>query len=398
MVTDRRVVVTGKIAGETRQTAEQKLREAGAIVQSSVNKDTDVLVIGTAVGAKKMNAARDMGVTIVPWEEAFGNASGSNPPPAPRAPMPAVKQWAPMLCKSTAPTSLMEATRNGSWLFEIKWDGLRGIATIRDGSVMLQSRSGKSDLTERFPWIVEELSSLPNCVLDGELVALSGDLARPGSLTGVPDNGPAVDRFIVFDVVEMGMLNVTGKPLTERRALLSEVVPEGDYVAISPAFTDGDELLDYVTESGMEGIVAKRRDSRYVEGARNDTWLKIKVRREQEFIVLGYTPGEGAREWAFGALILGYSEEGAIKYAGKVGTGFDDQELRKLKALMLPFEVGASPWDLDLPKDLRNSTWIAPSLVVQVAFQKQTDDGLLWHPSYQRVREDKEPWEVVWES
>jgi bifunctional non-homologous end joining protein LigD len=368
-------------------------------VQSAVNKDTDVLVIGSAVGAKKMNAARDLGVVIVPWEEAFGSASGSKPPPAPRAPMPDVHQWAPMLCKATAPASLMEATRNGRWLFEIKWDGLRGIATIKDGGVSLQSRSGKSDLTERFPWIVEELSGLRDCVLDGELVALSGDLARPGPLAGVSDDGPAVDRFIVFDILEVEGENVTKKGLADRRGLLTEVVSEGVYVATSPTFTDGDELLDYVTFNGMEGIVAKQIASRYVEGARNDTWLKIKVRREQEFVVLGYTPGEGAREWAFGALVLGYWQDESIQYAGKVGTGFDDDCLRMLLQTMEPLIRGECPWDTDLPRDLRGTTWLQqPGIVVQVAYQRFTDDGRLWHPSFVRLREDKDPADVVRES
>jgi bifunctional non-homologous end joining protein LigD len=289
-----------------------------------------------------------------------------------------------MLCKAE------DLPAGGKWSYEIKWDGQRGVATIEDGSVYLQSRSGKTDLTGRYPDVVEELSTLPNCVLDGELVVLGDEL---GLLPEGCEPDP-VARFIVFDVLVEGDQETTARPLSERREILELLVPGGCYVARSPVFTDGEKLLDFVTEHGLEGLVAKDTASRYVEGGRGPSWVKVKVRCEQEFIVLGYTPGEGHREWAFGALILGYSEDGQIKYAGKVGTGFDDQELGKLKALMLPFEVGASPWDLDLPKDLAGSTWIAPSLVVQAAFQKWTEDGLLWHPSYLRVRDDKEPWEV----
>ena len=192
---------------------------------------------------------------------------------------------------------------------------------------------------------------------------------------------------------------MTRRTLADRRGLLSEVVPEGVYVATSPAFTDGDELLDYVTLNGMEGVVAKKGSSRYVEGARNDTWLKIKVRREQEFVVLGYTPGEGAREWAFGALVLGYYENGSIQYAGKVGTGFDDDCLRMLLGEMEPLVRGECPWDTDLPRDLRGTTWLQqPGIVVQVAYQRWTDDGRLWHPSYLRLRDDKNPLEVTKET
>jgi bifunctional non-homologous end joining protein LigD len=386
IVENRRVVVTGKVPNESRQTAEAKLREAGAIVQTAVNKDTDILVIGAAVGAKKMNAARELGVVVVPWEEAFGKTSGSSKaPPAPRAPMPTVKQYAPMLCKAAELPEQHRDAVGDRWLYEIKWDGLRGIATIKDGQVSLQSRSGKSDLTERFPYIVEELSDLKDCVLDGEIAAMNLD-------------GDDTTRFIAFDIISEDGFDVKGLPLEARRTILDATVEDGLYVCVSPAFDDSEALLKIVVAAGLEGVVSKKWDSKYAEGARNDNWLKYKVRLDQEFIVLGYTPGEGARAWAFGALILGYSEDGQIKYAGKVGTGFDDQELGKLKELMLPFEVGASPWDLDLPNDLSGSTWIAPSLVVQVAFQKFTEDGLLWHPSYQGVRDDKEPWEVVRES
>lgn len=384
IVQDRRVVVTGKVPNESRQTAERKLREAGAIVQSAVGKDTDVLVTGSAVGAKKLNAAKAQGILIVPWEEAFGNASGSKPPPAPRAPMPAVKQWAPMLCKGAT-----ELPKGDGWLFEIKWDGLRGIATIKGGQVSLQSRSGKSDLTERFPGIVEELSGLQDCVLDGELAVQNAE--------------DGVTRFIAFDVLECSLANVIAEPLALRRTILEEIVGRaGIYIAASPVFEDGRELLDYVTDAGLEGIVAKQRESRYIEGARNDTWLKIKVRREQEFIVLGYTPGEGAREWAFGALILGYYDGDKRIYAGKVGTGFDDDCLRMLKAKMDPLvgDVENLAEGVLLPRDLdTHSVYLTePGIVVQVAFQKWTEDGRLWHPSYLRVREDKEATDVTREA
>lgn len=398
MIADRRVVVTGKIAGETRQTAEQKLREAGAIVQSAVNKDTDILVIGSAVGAKKMNAARDLGVTVVPWEQAFGSSGGSKQVPPPRAPMPALRQWAPMLCKGAT-----EIPDGSGWLFEIKWDGIRGIATVRDGDVSLQSRSGKSDLTLRFPWICEELAGFPDCVLDGELVPLSGDLARPGPLGGAPDpGGPVVDRFIVFDVLEYDGKELTKLPLVDRRQVLDVIIPASENVAVSPVWPDGEDVLDYVIAARMEGVVAKKGRSTYLEGGRNESWLKIKVRREQEFIVLGYTDGEGARAGTFGALVLGYYDEaGKIQYAGKVGTGFDDDCLRMLLAEMAPHvwskPRGSCPWDFEGMSSLvTETTWLAlPAIVVQVAFQKWTDDGRLWHPAYLRLRDDKEAGDVV---
>ena len=140
-VADRRVVVTGKIPGESRITAQARLREAGAIVQDAVGKDTDILVTGDAVGMTKINKAKALGVEIVPWAEAFnGKTNGNSKAPLPpRAPMPTVRQWAPMLCKDA------KLPAGGYWSYEIKWDGVRGVATVKDGGVSLQSRSGKTD-------------------------------------------------------------------------------------------------------------------------------------------------------------------------------------------------------------------------------------------------------------
>ena len=387
IVVGRRVVVTGKVPNESRITAEAKLREAGAIVQSAVGKDTDVLVTGANVGLTKINKAKALGVEIVPWEQAFnGKSSGSKAPlPPPRAPMPAVRQWAPMLCKTG------ELPAGVNWSYEVKWDGVRCVATIKDGAVALQSRSGLTDYTERYPDVAEELSHLRDCVLDGELVEMGAELWLLGE-----DCDPAtVARYIVFDVLVEGDQETTARPLSDRRQIMELLVPGGCYVARSPVFEDGQVLLDYVIEKGLEGVVAKQNDSRYVEGGRGPTWLKVKVRREQEFIVLGYTPGEGHREWAFGALILGYYEGEEIRYAGKVGTGFDDACLAMLMAKMAPMVVGESPYDADLPKDLRGSTWLSPGIVVQTAFQKWTEDGRLWHPSFLKVRDDKNAKDVT---
>lgn len=386
IVQDRRCVVTGKVPGHSRITAEQALREAGAVVQSAVGKDTDVLVTGDAVGATKINKAKALGVEIIPWAEAFnGKMSGSKTPLPPRAPMPSVRQWAPMLAKSD------ELPAGVNWSYEVKWDGIRGVATVQDGSVYLQSRSGKTDLTGRYPEVVEELSTLPNCVLDGELVVLGDEL---GLLPDGCDPDP-VARFIVFDILVEGDQETTARPLSERREILELLLPGGCYVARSPVFEDGDKLLRFVTEHGLEGLVAKATASRYVEGDRGPNWIKVKIRREQEFVVLGYTPGEGHRAWAFGALILGYYEGQEIRYAGKVGTGFDDDCLRMLMAEMAPMVVGESPYDADLPKDLRGSTWLSPGIVVQCAFQKWTEDLRLWHPSYLRLRHDKDAKDVT---
>lgn len=388
-IAERRVVVTGKVAGESRQTAEAKLREAGAIVQKAVNSETDVLVTGAAVGAKKLNAARAQGIDIIPWEQAFSGETNGITLPAARAPMPSVRQWAPMLALKSeeVPTS------GGSWLFELKWDGVRGLITVKNGNVKIQSRSGLSDFTERYPFIVGELSELPDCVLDGELLAMGDEL---GLLGEDCDPSPA-DRYIVFDILESHGIILTSEPLEARRALLESLVPGGCYVAISPAFTDGEELLAFAKDKGLEGIVAKKLTSRYVEDDRSGKWVKVKVRPQQEFVVIGYTAGEGRNAPTFGALILGYYDEsGDMRYAGKVGTGWDDADLRMIKEKMAPFEVEECMWNI--PKKLKDPTWLFPSVVVEIAFQKWTDDLVLWHPSFVRVREDKDASDVVRET
>ncbi len=386
LVKDRRCVVTGKVANHSRQTAQAALREAGAIVQEKVGKDTDVLVTGDAVGKTKINAAKKLGVEIIPWDQAFDERwSGIKNAPA-RAPMPSVRQWAPMLCKATT-----ELPSGGNWTYEIKHDGWRAVATIKDGEVSIQSRSGKTDLTNQHPQIADELALLPNCVIDGEIATMVGD--------------DETMRFIAFDVLQDGGEDVTKEHLSWRRERLQDIASGGVRVGVSPVFHDGDELLDFVRDNGLEGVVAKRPESLYVEGARNDNWLKIKVRREQEFVVVGHTAGEGKRAAHFGALVLGYYDDsGEMVYAGKCGTGWNEQDLDMLMSLMEPLayegwvDGGVYP-NTTFPSDLeRETTFLVPELVVQIAFQKWTEDGLLWHPSYLRVRDDKEAPDVVRET
>jgi bifunctional non-homologous end joining protein LigD len=388
MIAGRRVVVTGRIAGESRQTAEAKLREAGAIVQSEVGKNTDVLVTGAAVGATKLKKARDLGVLVVPWEQAFGTNPAIGVAPPPREPAPAVRQWAPMLAKAgDLPTD------GDKWLYEVKWDGYRGIATVKDGAVTIQSRSGKSDLTERFPEIVGALSTLTDCVLDGELVAIDGN---GDSTFETLHRSNGATRYIVFDVLEVQGHGVTGMTLQGRRELLEKVVEQGTYLAVSPAFNDGQELLDTVIERGLEGIVAKLRASRYVEGSRTEAWTRVKIRNEQEFLVAGWTPGEGARAGTIGALVLALIEDGEVVYVGKAGSGMTDADMPLLLSRMT--ERATSPLR-EIPKDLgRDVTWVEPVLVVQVAYQRWTEDSRLWHPSFKGIRDDKAAKDVTREA
>jgi len=388
VVAGLRVVVTGKVAGESRQTAEQKLREAGAIVQSAVGKDTDVLVTGAKVGATKTNRARDLGVLVVPWEQAFGGSGNgsSAPAPQPKAAAPSVRQVAPMLAKA----GLLPV--GDGWQFEVKWDGYRCVATVAGGVVVLQSRSGKTDYTEQFPRVAAELAELPDCVVDGELVVLDGN--GDSSFERMGAKGGA--SFVLFDLLEVAGEDARQRPLVLRRSLLEVLVaslPSGsETVVVSPAFGDGEALLAWASDRRLEGVVAKRLSSRYQEGARCDDWIKVKLRCEQEFVVAGYTPGEGALAGTVGALVLGYHDDaGVLQYAGRVGTGFTDAERNRIFDTVLPAPRAA----LEAPRaEARGVVWVRPLLVAQVEFQRWTEDGRLWHPSYKGLRDDKRPADV----
>ena len=391
MIAGKRVVVTGKIAGESRQTAEAKLRDAGAIVQSTVTGETDVLVTGAKVGAVKIGKATASGVAIVPWERAFAPAPGAtaNGGARPLVPKAAARTVAPMLAKAG------ELPSGEGWLFEVKWDGYRGIATVKGGEVALQSRSGKSDLTEQFPEIVAELSVLPDCVIDGELAVLDDE----GNSSFESMDAKAGASYVVFDVLEVAGHDVRGRPLDERRKLLEELLKaSGDRICVSPAFDDGEALLAWAAAQKVEGIVAKRRTSTYREGSRTEAWLKIKLRCEQEFAVVGWKPGEGAMAGAAGSLLLAVFDGAEFAYVGRVGTGCSYDLWQSFTELPqrgspVPIDLGDAP-----AAELRDVVWVEPELVVQVRFQRWTVDGRLWHPSVVGVRTDKSPTECRRES
>jgi bifunctional non-homologous end joining protein LigD len=271
-------------------------------------------------------------------------------------------------------------------LFEVKWDGYRGIATVKGGEVALQSRSGKSDLTEQFPEIVAELSVLPDCVIDGELAVLDDE----GNSSFESMDAKAGASYVVFDVLEVAGHDVRGRPLDERRKLLEELLKaSGDRICVSPAFDDGEALLAWAAAQKVEGIVAKRRTSTYREGSRTEAWLKIKLRCEQEFAVVGWKPGEGAMAGAAGSLLLAVFDGAEFAYVGRVGTGCSYdlwQSFTKLpqRGSSVPIDLGDAP-----AAELRDVVWVEPELVVQVRFQRWTVDGRLWHPSVVGVRTDK---------
>jgi len=304
------------------------------------------------------------------------------------------REYTPMLA-----TLATEVPSREGWLFEVKWDGYRALATMRGGAVDLRSRNGNA-LGERFPTVVRALERslrTPDCVLDGEVVAVGSDGRATFSAMQQGKEG-TVYLYVAFDVLEVEGEPLLELPLVERRERLASVVDlRRGGVQISDAFDDGELLFQAAQEQHFEGIIAKRADSPYEPGRRSRAWLKIKTHGRQEFVIAGYTKGQGRRTGRFGSLLLAVREEGGLRYVGNVGTGFDDGEIEKLQALLRPLERPTTPFE-EAPKLAKvrkaDIVWVEPELVCEVEFAEWTHDGRLRAPSYQGLREDKRPEEV----
>jgi bifunctional non-homologous end joining protein LigD len=307
--------------------------------------------------------------------------------PAPRG---KPRRYEPML--ATLAAGLPQGT---DWLFEPKWDGYRAIAYVREGDVELRSRRD-NDLTERFAEIARALPRAvrsPNCVLDGEVCALDESGKSSFSLM---QQGRGKLAYYVFDVLEIDGEPVLGRPLADRRRLLGHLLDgRSQTIRLSEVFDDGEALLEAAGQQGLEGVMAKRAASVY-EQRRSRNWLKVKVRPEQEFVVAGYTKGQGRRA-RLGALVLAVQEHGGLRWVGNVGTGFTEQMLDELLARLRPLEGRDSPLS-EPPKMPRvrkgDVVWVEPELVVQVEFAEWTHDGHLRAPAFVGLREDKGAEEV----
>jgi bifunctional non-homologous end joining protein LigD len=295
-----------------------------------------------------------------------------------------------------AATLVKELPRGGGWLFEPKWDGYRALAYVRGGEVEeLQSRSGKSDFTSRFETIAKALSRAvrtPDCVLDGEICALDED-GRASFSAMQQGTGRLV--YYVFDLLEQDGEPLLDLPLTERRKRLKKLLGRSPNVALTETFDDGEALLEAAAKQGLEGVMAKRADSHY-EPHRSRHWLKVKVRPQQELVVVGYTKGQRKRE-RMGALVLAVRERGKLRWAGNVGAGFSEDAIDELLARLKPLKRSDSPLET-VPKMPRvqkgDITWVEPEVVVEVAFVEWTHDGHLRAPVFLGVREDKAPEDV----
>jgi bifunctional non-homologous end joining protein LigD len=280
------------------------------------------------------------------------------------------------------------------WLHEVKWDGYRALAYVRRGRVELKSRRD-NDLTERFAVVAEALAGLPDCVLDGEVCALD-EHGRSSFSAMQQGTGPLV--YYVFDLLEERGTPLLDLALTERRERLAALLPKRSArVKLSEAFDDGPALLEAARAQELEGILAKRADSRYEEGKRSRSWLKVKTHGRQEFVVAGYTKGSGRRAKGFGSLVLGVRRGDDLVWAGNVGTGVTEAEIDRLLEQLRPLHRDTTPFGVEpkMPRVRKGDVqWVEPRLVAEVEFSEWTHDGRLRQPSYQGLREDKAPAEV----
>jgi bifunctional non-homologous end joining protein LigD len=288
--------------------------------------------------------------------------------------------------------TLTEKVPHGDgWQFEPKWDGYRALGYVRGGEAKLFSRRG-NDLTQRFEVVAKELVKAlrtPDAVVDGEVVAL--DKGGKASFSAM-QQGSVHLAYEVFDLLEVDGEPVVGLPLTERRSRLEKLFAPNPVVQLSGVFDDGEALLEAATEQGLEGVMAKRSSSRYSEGGRGRDWLKIKTHGRQEFVICGYTKGQGRRSGSFGALVLGVRRGRTWEWVGNVGTGFGEREIDELLAALEPLRRDESPFRT-VPKMAKvrkgDVVWVEPSLVAEVEFAEWTHDGHLRAPSFQGLRTDK---------
>ena len=292
-----------------------------------------------------------------------------------------------------AATLTEERFSDPAWVFERKLDGIRCIAIADEQGARLLSRNGLS-LDARFPEIRAAIAMQPAVpfVVDGEIVAFEGSATSFSRLQQRGRGRPAEAFLYLFDVLHLGGRDTTRLPLRARKGLLAHAISFGGPIRYTPHRNrDGEELFRRACAAGWEGLIAKRADAPYTHGRSRD-WLKFKCAAEQELVVGGYTAPRGSRE-DLGALLLGYYEDGRLRYAGKVGTGFTRATLRDLAARMAPLRRPDPPF-ADAPR-LRDATWVEPELVAEVGFTEWTRDGRLRHPRFLGLRDDKEAGEVV---
>jgi bifunctional non-homologous end joining protein LigD len=306
---------------------------------------------------------------------------------------------------------LVDSMPAGDWIYEIKFDGFRALALRGGSEARLLSRNEK-DLGGKFPEVMDSILALDvrDAIIDGEIVALDEKGRSSFQLLQAFEMGqerPPI-FFYAFDLLRLNGKDFPGLPVEERKATLEKLLTDPpDTIRYSASVEDaGEDLLDRARELGVEGLIGKRIGSRYESGKRSGAWIKLKLQQQQEFVIGGYTDPEGTRKY-FGAILVGVYEGNELKFAGKVGTGFNENLLRALYSKFKKISSDRCPF-VDLPEkrsgpygkpmtvsEMKRCHWLEPTLVCQIKFAEWTRDNRLRQPVFLGLREDKAAKEVV---
>ncbi|APX01705.1 ATP-dependent DNA ligase [Arthrobacter sp. QXT-31] len=329
------------------------------------------------------------------------------PAAAPRGVSALQEDPAPMLASAGTLADL----HGSEWLFELKWDGIRALVVADGDRIRLLSRNG-NDMSASYPEFTDRSCWPPqDFIADGEIIAVGPSgrpdfgllqgrmkLTRPGDVKRARATIPV--RMMLFDLLADGGDDLRKLPLRKRRERLADFFEPGECpVELSETLDDRVEhILESARELGLEGVMAKRADSRYVSGQRTHTWIKLKIEQTQEVVVGGWRPGKGDRSNTVGYLLVGIPEGKTLRYVGRVGSGFSMRELEELRKRLEGLAQKTRPFD-DVPSaDAADARWVKPDLVGEVTFGEWTGSGKLRHPVWRGWRLDKEPAEVVVES
>lgn len=357
----------------------------------------------TAPSGDDISVATGRTMEQIAAQRTHTGATGGEARSAPRTPDPGNliatrRQPMPRYPQPQLATPAEVAPEGADWIHEIKFDGYRILARIENGQVRLISRNGL-DWTNRFPEIAGLLEELPvhDALLDGEVVALGPDGISSFRLLQEALRAARSSRLVyqVFDLLHLNGFDLTNVALVERKTALDRLLEAADTGSARIRFTDhiaasGQAFFDHACRLGLEGIISKRVAAKY-RAARSRDWLKVKCTRHQELLVGGYTDPGGLRT-GFGALLLGGWRDDRLVYVGKVGTGFSERELHSLLAQLKKRAVKTSPFDP--PPTGKGLHWVRPELIAEVRFSQWTGDGVLRHPTYRGLREDRDAAEI----
>ncbi|HSB92826.1 MAG TPA: non-homologous end-joining DNA ligase [Flavitalea sp.] len=331
--------------------------------------------------AHKKARAQNVSENTFEWKEELTKKGEKKPFP---------EQLSPMLATLTD-----KAFDKAGWIYEIKWDGYRAVGYVKKGKAELLSRNQLS-YSSKFKPIAESLKEIPlDLVLDGEIVAINEhEQVSFQQLQQWQKTGKGMLVYYVFDLLWIEGYSIMHWPLTARKKLLQQVLPDDPHIQYSDHIEErGTEFFDLASDQGLEGIMAKDGNSEYIKGARTTNWLKIKTSMRQEAVITGFTEGRGSRKH-FGALVLGIYDKGKLEYIGHTGSGFDESALGMIYQKLESLVTDTCPFE-KVPKTKMPVTWVKPKLVCEVKFQEWTRDNSMRHPIFMGLRSDKKPTEVT---